>query len=66
MEMSLKWKEEANQAFKSQDYPSALKNYKKVTEYLEMDMKENEEASQLRVTCLSNCALVYFKSKDYK
>lgn len=64
--MSQKWKEQGNTAFKSGDFPKALKNYKLVTEYLEMDMKDSEEARNMRVLCLGNCALVYFKSKDNK
>lgn len=66
MQMSKKWKEEGNVAFKAGDFPKALKSYKLVTEYLEMDMKDSEEAKTMRVLCLGNCSLVYFKSKDNK
>lgn len=31
-----------------------------------MDMKDSPEAKNMRVLCLGNCSLVYFKSGDYK
>ena len=66
MEFSIKWKEEGNVYFKAQDYQNSIKSYKKVTEFLEMDMKDSQEARNLRVSCLSNCALVYFKMGEHK
>ncbi len=64
--MSQKWKEEGNAFFKAQDYSNAIKSYKRVTDYLELDMKDSLDAKNLRVSCLSNCALCYFKLTDYK
>lgn len=66
MEYAKEWKQKGNEYFKAQKYDDAIEYYKKVTEWLELDMGEKQEAKTMRVLCLGNCSLVYYKMKHYK